>query len=251
VWGVLLATLGFGLIGFVDDLLIITRGKNLGLRAREKLLGQFIVAIAFAVWYYRADPTRAAWDAPLFTAPRLLLSVWYVFLMVGLSNAVNLTDGLDGLAAGVTLPSWVALGVIGAFSPVVTGLGAATDYGLVVFCAAFAGATIGYLWYNAHPAQVFMGDTGSLAIGGGLTAAAIALHQEWVLLVITGIPLIEMFSVILQVLSFKLTKKRIFKMSPLHHHFELCELPETRIVARFGIASALFALTALLIVFYR
>ena len=251
VWGVLLATLGFGLIGFIDDFLIITRGKNLGLRAREKLLGQFLVAVFFVAWYYRADPTRYAWDAPLFSAPRLLISAWYVLLMMGMSNAVNLTDGLDGLAAGVSLPVWLALGVMGAFAPVTLASGAVTDFGLVVFCAAFAGATLGYLWYNAHPAQVFMGDTGSLAIGGGMAAAAIALHQEWVLLVAAGVHLIEMASVMLQVASFKLTKKRIFKMSPLHHHFELCEWPETRIVARFGIASALFAITALLIVFYR
>lgn len=251
--GVVLATLGFGLIGFIDDLLIVSRGKNLGLRAREKLLGQFLVAAAFAVWYYNADPGRVPIDSPHFTVPRILLAVWHVLLLMGMSNAVNLTDGLDGLAAGVSLPVWLALAVLAAFIPAGAGMVASsgTDVGLLIFCAAFAGATVGYLWYNAHPAQVFMGDTGSLAIGGGMAAAAIALRQEWILLVAAAIHIVEMFSVMAQVASFKTTGKRIFKMSPLHHHFELCNQPETRIVARFTIASTLCALIALLIVFYR
>jgi phospho-N-acetylmuramoyl-pentapeptide-transferase len=252
-FGVVLATLGFGLIGFIDDLLIVVRGKNLGLRAREKLLGQFLVAVGFALWYYNADPARVPLDTPLITVPRVLLAAWHVLLMMGMSNAVNLTDGLDGLAAGVSLPVWIALGLMAAFVPAASGVAAAAgiDSGLVVFCAAFAGATVGYLWYNAHPAQVFMGDTGSLAIGGGMAAAAIAMRQEWVLLVAAAIHLVEMFSVMAQVASFKTTGKRIFKMSPLHHHFELCDQPEIRIVARFTIASTLCALLALLIVFYR
>lgn len=251
--GVALATIGFGLIGFIDDLLIVVRGKNLGLRAREKLLGQFLVAVAFAVWYYNADPGRVPLGTPAFTLPRVLLAVWHVLLLMGMSNAVNLTDGLDGLAAGVSLPVWIALALLAAFVPAAGGVVVASgaDVGLVVFCAAFAGATVGYLWYNAHPAQVFMGDTGSLAIGGGMAAAAIALRQEWILLVAAAIHLVEMFSVMAQVASFKTTGKRIFKMSPLHHHFELCDQPETRIVARFTIASTLCALLALLIVFYR
>ncbi|MGV3722241.1 MAG: phospho-N-acetylmuramoyl-pentapeptide-transferase [Actinomycetota bacterium] len=248
--GVALCTLGFGIIGFLDDFLIVRRGKNLGLRAREKLLGQFIVAIAFSAWYVFADPGRAPLDTPLVTVPRVLLAVFHVLLLVGMSNAVNLTDGLDGLAAGVTLPTWLVLGVLGALAPVV-GDGASVNTGLVVFCAAFAGATLGYLWYNAHPAQVFMGDTGSLAIGGGLTAAAIALRQEWILLIAAAVPLVEMFSVMLQVAYFKTTGKRIFKMSPLHHHFELCDWPETRIVVRFGIISALCGVVALVAAYYR
>src|SRR5262249_4050943 len=155
----------------------------------------------------------------------------------------NLTDGLDGLAAGVSLPVWVALALMGGLGGTASvwlggGIG---DGGLVIFCAAFAGATLGYLWYNAHPAQVFMGDTGSLAIGGGMAAAAIALHLEWILLLLALVHLAEAASVTLQVISFKTTGKRIFKMAPLHHHFELCEQPETRIVARFAIASAVCA----------
>ena len=245
---VVLCTLGFGLIGFLDDFLIIKRGKNLGLRAREKLAGQFIVAIAFAAWYFRADPSTSA--ISLLEWQRLVLAVFHVLLLVGMSNAVNLTDGLDGLAAGVSLPVWIALALVGALWTTAGSHAAGwSNYGLVAFCAAFAGATLGYLWYNAHPAQVFMGDTGSLAIGGGLAAAAIAFRQEWLVLLAGLVHVVEAGSVTLQVISFKTTGKRIFKMSPLHHHFELCGWPETRIVARFAITSTACALLALLIFF--
>jgi len=246
LWGVALATIAFGAVGFIDDLLIVRRGKNLGLRAREKLLGQFIIAIAFAGWWYTTHPGVPGGLPGL----RLLVAAYHVLLMVGLSNAVNLTDGLDGLAAGVSLPVWITLALLGAFwATSQTGLGAVGDAGVVVLCAAFAGATVGYLWYNAHPAQVFMGDTGSLAIGGGMAAAAIAMRVEWLVLVAALVHLVEAASVTIQVISFKTTGKRVFKMSPLHHHFELCEWPETRIVARFAIASALCGVAALLIVF--
>lgn len=250
LWAVLLATLGFGAVGFLDDFLIVKRGKNLGLRAREKLLGQFVVAIAFGVWNYLAH-LRPAFDGKPGWIP-VLLTVIHVFLMVGMSNAVNLTDGLDGLAAGVSLPVWVSLALMGAFWNLgqIPALGGVGDPGVVLFCAAFAGATLGYLWFNAHPAQVFMGDTGSLAIGGGMAAAAIVLRQEWLLLLAGLVHLVEAASVTLQVISFKTTGKRIFKMSPLHHHFELCEWPETRIVARFAIASALCSAAALALMFW-
>jgi phospho-N-acetylmuramoyl-pentapeptide-transferase len=128
-------------------------------------------------------------------------------------------------------------------------VGGVGDWGVVAFCAAMAGATVGYLWYNAHPAEVFMGDTGSLAIGGGMAAAAIAMRLEWIILVAALVHLVEAASVTIQVISFKTTGRRIFKMSPLHHHFELCEWPETRIVARFAIASVLCGVAALLLVF--
>jgi phospho-N-acetylmuramoyl-pentapeptide-transferase len=175
-----------------------------------------------------------------------------VLLLVGMSNAVNLTDGLDGLAAGVSLPVWITLGVLAMVGPLTTGhfLNTASDYGILATAAGFAGATLGYLWYNAHPAQVFMGDTGSLAIGGGLGAVAIALRVEWLLLLIAAVHLAEAASVTLQVISFKTTGKRIFKMSPLHHHFELCDWPETRIVARFAIVSTLCGVLALIIAFW-
>jgi phospho-N-acetylmuramoyl-pentapeptide-transferase len=250
---VLLATLAFGAVGFLDDYLIVKRGKNLGLRAREKLLGQFIVAIAFAVWNYLTQLRPAFVASPYESWAPMALSVFHVLLMVGMSNAVNLTDGLDGLAAGVSLPVWICLAALGALWRNGGGhlpFGGVDQPGVVILCAAFAGATVGYLWYNAHPAQVFMGDTGSLAIGGGMAAAAIALRQEWLLLLAGLVHLVEAASVTLQVISFKTTGKRIFKMSPLHHHFELCEWPETRIVARFAIASALCAGAALSLMFW-
>jgi phospho-N-acetylmuramoyl-pentapeptide-transferase len=246
VVAVVLCTLAFGAVGFLDDFLIIKRGKNLGLRAREKLLGQFIVAIAFVAWHFMSDRSIAPAAGDVLPAGRLLWAVFQVFLMVGMSNAVNLTDGLDGLAAGVSLPVWITLALLGGlWSLVPTKMMGVSDYPVVAFCAAFAGATVGYLWYNAHPAQVFMGDTGSLAIGGGMAAAGIALHQEWLLLLAAGVHLVEAASVTIQVISFKTTGKRVFKMSPLHHHFELCEWPETRIVARFAIASTICGLLAL------
>ena len=243
---VLLCTLSFGAIGFVDDLLIVRRGKNLGLRAREKLAGQFLVAILFSAWWYHIDPNPTVLFTTVTSPMRIAVAVYHVFLLVGLSNAVNLTDGLDGLAAGVTLPSWIALGVLGlSLGRFQNGV---TDLPVVGLCAAFAGASLGYLWYNAHPAQVFMGDTGSLAIGGGMAAAAIALRQEWVLLLVALIPIVEAGSVTIQVISFKTTGKRVFLMSPVHHHFEKAGWPETRVVARFVITSALCALLALAIV---
>jgi phospho-N-acetylmuramoyl-pentapeptide-transferase len=233
---VVFCTAAFGAIGFLDDFLIITRGRSLGLRAREKLAGQFIAAGAFTAWWHLLGGGGAG-HAPVIGG---LLAAYQVLLLVGMSNAVNLTDGLDGLAAGVSLPVWIALAVLG-------GMSATADPATVAFCAAAAGATLGYLWYNAHPAQVFMGDTGSLAIGGGMAAAAIVMRQEWILLVAALVHLVEAASVTLQVISFKTTGKRIFKMSPLHHHFELCEWPETRIVARFAIASAMCAVAAVVI----
>jgi phospho-N-acetylmuramoyl-pentapeptide-transferase len=250
---VLLTTLAFGGIGFLDDFLIVRRGKNLGLRAREKLAGQFAVAIAYSVWHWRF----AAPDAATLTGPTWLpavLAAYHVLLLVGMSNAVNLTDGLDGLAGGVSLPVWIFLALGGAFWTVGGGLlgGGVEDAGVVLFCAAFAGATLGYLWYNAHPALIFMGDTGSLAIGGGIAAAAIALRLDWLVLLAAAVHLAEAGSVTLQVVYFKATGgKRIFKMSPLHHHFELCEWPETRIVTRFVVASALSTGLALAVLFWR
>jgi phospho-N-acetylmuramoyl-pentapeptide-transferase len=251
-WAVVLCTLGFGAVGFLDDYLIIRRGKNLGLRAREKLLGQFIVAIAFAGWYLWAHPGQAVMTSGSLGVERYALAVYHVLLLVGMSNAVNLTDGLDGLAAGVSMPVWLTLGVLAMVGPLASGrfLNVASDYGMLAMAAAFAGATLGYLWYNAHPAQVFMGDTGSLAIGGGLGAVAIALRVEWLLLLVAAVHLAEAASVTIQVISFKTTGKRVFKMSPLHHHYELCGLPETRIVARFGIVSALCGVLALVIAFW-
>lgn len=240
---VTLVILAFALIGFLDDFLIIRRGKNLGLRAREKLALQFIAAIAFSGWWAMTEQSFLSPDVDRSVGPaRIALAAFHVLILVGLSNAVNLTDGLDGLAAGVSLPVWITLALLATFGPAVQQGG---DYGVAAACAAFAGATVGYLWYNAHPAQVFMGDTGSLAIGGGLAAAAILIRAEWLLLLAASVHLAEAASVTLQVISFKTTGKRIFRMSPLHHHFELEKVPETRIVARFSIVSAACGLLAL------
>lgn len=237
----ILTTLACAGIGLIDDLLIIIRGKNLGLKARQKLALQFVVAVAFVLWY----------DDPLskLTSPdsgRVAVTIlFHLWLIVALSNAVNLTDGLDGLAAGVAVPVWLVLAFIGAL---VTHPPYQGDLGVAAFCAAFAGACLGFLWFNAHPAAVFMGDTGSLGLGGGMAVAAILLHAEWVLLLATGVYLVEMVSVMMQVASFKTTRRRIFRMTPLHHHFELIGWAETKIVARFTLISvALGALSLLLV----
>jgi phospho-N-acetylmuramoyl-pentapeptide-transferase len=263
---VLSSTLCFGVIGFLDDLLIVLRGRNLGLRAREKLAGQFVVALAFAGWYYVSNQPSFVSGGPLGSWGRLLLAAYHVLLLVGMSNAVNLTDGLDGLAAGVSLPAWLILTLLGvlALGPaalVKNSLAAAAgSYGVVCFAAAFAGATLGYLWYNAHPAQVFMGDTGSLAIGGGMAATAIALRLEWALLLIGLVHIAEAASVTVQVIVFQYRKRRygleyakehrVFRRTPLHHHFEELGVPETRIVARFSLVSALCGILALVLAFW-
>jgi phospho-N-acetylmuramoyl-pentapeptide-transferase len=233
-------------IGFLDDLLIVLRGKNLGLKARQKLALQGIVAIVFALWVAGERSREGAGGIPLPTSYlSVLLVVFHVLLIVAISNAVNLTDGLDGLAAGLAVPLWLVLAVIGWVAPQITTARFGWDPGVEAFCAAFAGACLGYLWFNAHPASVFMGDTGSLALGGAMAGAAILLRAEWVLLPAGAVYLAEMFSVMLQVASFKTTGRRIFRMSPLHHHFELVGWPETKIVARFtllGVACAALTL---------
>lgn len=244
-------TAGYTGIGFLDDFLIVRRGKNLGLKARQKLLGQFAFAIAFVWWYHASAPPLPAF---LGAAPapwlRFAWQAFQVLLVVGMSNAVNLTDGLDGLAAGVSLPVWLALALLAdpRFYPANLADGAARgDFGAAALAAGFAGATLGYLWFNAHPAQVFMGDTGSLPIGAAMAAAAILLRQEWALLLAGMVHVIEAGSVTAQVISFKTTGRRIFRMSPLHHHFELAGWPETRVVTRFAVVSALCAAVALLL----
>jgi phospho-N-acetylmuramoyl-pentapeptide-transferase len=236
--GAAAVAVAFGSIGFLDDLLIVRRGRNLGLKARQKLASQSLFAIAFVICVHSwARPAEIGGTAGMIW----LWGAFQVLLIVGMSNAVNLTDGLDGLAAGVTLPIWIVLAILAIY--VVPG-----DHGVAALCAGLAGGTLGYLWFNSHPAQVFMGDTGSLALGGAMAAAAILIHQEWVLLLAAAIPVIEAGSVTAQVISFKTTGRRIFKMSPLHHHFELAGWPETRVVARFVIASVFFCALALWLV---
>lgn len=250
------ATVAFGLIGFIDDYLIIKRGRNLGLRAREKFAAQIVVGLCFATWVAMSDPAGLFPESRGIDGGKIALGAYHLLILVGMSNAVNLTDGLDGLAAGVTLPIWITLGALAALGTFASGLplwlaGGVSNHGVVIFCAAFAGATLGYLWYNAHPARVFMGDTGSLAIGGGMAAAAIVLHLEWLLLVFALVPIAEALSVMIQVASFKSTGRRVFKMSPVHHHFTQSGIPETRVVAQFSIVSSVCCVLALALVFWR
>jgi len=276
VWVALLGVVSFGAIGFWDDYTKVARKRNLGLTARQKLALQILAAMLIGVVLLAMNARgtySTSMNVPFFKnfKPDLLVHAWlksawtyplafvffYGFLivvLVGSSNAVNLTDGLDGLAIGLMI---IAAGAMTVLS-YVTGHADFAKYldlsrtpgasELTIFCAAMTGASLGFLWYNAHPAEIFMGDVGSLALGGGLGTVAILLKQEVLLLFIGGVYVIEALSVILQVGSFKLRGKRIFKMAPLHHHFEALGWQESKIITRFWIAGlimALFALTTL------
>lgn len=253
----LLVTAAFMGIGFLDDLLIVLRGKNLGLKARQKLALQIFFGLLFLFWFHGAarDLPGAAglgtvgggrfgpWEG---IGATLLWGLFHLLLIVGMSNAVNLTDGLDGLASGLAVPVWILLGLVAHLAPQMPGPRLGWDHGVAAACMAMAGACLGFLWFNSHPAAVFMGDTGSLALGGGMAAAAILLHAEIPLVLAGAVFLAEAASVALQVAWFKRTRRRIFRMAPLHHHFELAGWAETRIVARFRIVGVAFALLALL-----
>lgn len=256
VWQTIFVFTGFGLIGFWDDLSKLAHHKNKGISARTKFASQIVVA-ACAAWLLWFDPAYTSeLHIPFFKDFVINLGWFYlpfgVFIMVAASNAVNLTDGLDGLAIG---PSIVAALVFAIFV-YITGNAKVSSYLLVpyipgvgevtVFCAALVGAGLGFLWFNAYPAQIFMGDTGSLAIGGTLGYLALLCKQELVLGVVGAIFVAETLSVILQVSYFRWTGgKRIFRMAPLHHHFELKGVPESKIIIRFWILSILLGLVAL------
>jgi phospho-N-acetylmuramoyl-pentapeptide-transferase len=258
VWVVTITTLLFGGIGFLDDILKVRRGKNLGLRAWQKLGLQVLVGLAAAAAIRLVAgqmPYAGELVAPFFKNIHLDLGLLYIpfvaLVLVGSSNAVNLTDGLDGLAIGSVL---IAFGTYTIFTylagnvrlakylqiPSVPGSGEVT-----VFCAAMVGACLAFLWFNCHPAQVFMGDVGSLALGAAIGCTATIAKQELVLVVVGGLFVAEALSVILQVASFKTRGKRIFRMSPLHHHFELYGWAETQVVVRFWIIAGVFALMGL------
>ncbi len=277
VWLALLGLLGFGAIGFVDDYAKIARKRNLGLTVRRKFWAQVLVAMLIGFFLlllhakqaystainfpffkqYKPDLlieslTRNFWTYPL---AFVLFYLFIVIVMVGSSNAVNLTDGLDGLAIGLMI---IASGAMTALTYVSSNadLSSYLDLArlprsqeLTIFCAAMVGASLGFLWYNCHPAQVFMGDIGSLALGGGLGIVAVLIKQEILLFFIGGVYVIEALSVILQVGSYKLRHgKRIFKMAPIHHHFEALGWTESTVIVRFwiaGLVMALFALTTL------
>jgi phospho-N-acetylmuramoyl-pentapeptide-transferase len=263
VWIAVVTTLLFGAIGFADDYLKIKRRHNLGLKARQKLVLQFMVALVFglALNYLTTYNTRLS--LPFFKSfnPEIW---WPIYLLafapvvvVGFSNAVNLTDGLDGLAISVTMVTSAALTgftYVSGHSRFADYLGLEHNPGiheLTVFCAALTGASLGFLWFNAPPAEVFMGDVGALGIGGAIGAIAVMIKQEFLLVMIGGVFVIEALSVILQVASFKIFHRRIFKMTPIHHHFELMYPPEIsrrmepKLVFRFLIIAILFALLSL------
>jgi phospho-N-acetylmuramoyl-pentapeptide-transferase len=257
IWLVLLVLLGFGAIGWVDDYRKVVEKNPRGLPARWKYFWQSLIGIFVAiVLYITADtPEQTALLFPFFKQFYLPLGVFFILLtylvLVGSSNAVNLTDGLDGLAIVPTILVSSALGVFAYASghlyfseylhiPYVAGSGE-----LLVICASIAGAGLGFLWYNTYPAQVFMGDVGSLALGGVLGVIAVIVRQELVLAVMGGIFVLETVSVMLQVASFKLTGKRIFRMAPIHHHFELKGWPEPKVIVRFWIITVVLVLIGL------
>ena len=275
VWITVFSTLAYGAIGFADDYIKVVQRRSLGLTARAKLLWQGLAGLLIAVALVAMDQfklfnTRLSvpfikslrpyllWHAWPSTVPHLALLafvpfvIWVVLWLVGTSNAVNLTDGLDGLAIGCTIIAAGALAVL----TYVSGHVVFADYlelqrmpmvgELTVFCGSMVGASIGFLWYNAHPAEIFMGDVGSLALGGAIGTVAVIIRQELLLPFIGGIFILEAVSVMLQVGSYKLRNgKRIFKMAPLHHHFEQCGWQESKIIARFWIGALVFALFAL------
>ncbi len=260
VWIIMLSTLAFGAIGFVDDYLKVVRKQSLGLRAGQKLAAQFAVGCAVGLtvyWLAELHPdqysTRIVFPFFKQLVPDLgwLYVVFAVLLLSLSSNAVNLTDGLDGLAIGATLVAAIAFTGLAyvsshfVFSEYLDLLHRPGAGEIAVFCGAMAGASMGFLWWNCYPAQVFMGDVGSLSLGGALGTVAILIKQELLLFLVGGLFMVEAFSVMLQVASFRLTGKRIFRMSPLHHHFELVGWKEPQIVIRFWIVAVIFALFSL------
>ena len=273
VWLVILATLAFGLVGFLEDYYKVSSRQNRGLSGRSKLYLQILISflVGVALLLLTAQGSYSTHlSVPFFKqfTPDLLIhslmdnAYWYplafgffflfvVLVIVGASNAVNLTDGLDGLAVGCTVVAAGALTVL----TYITGHAVFARYlelqyipqvaEVSVYCGAMVGACLGFLWYNAHPAEIFMGDVGSLALGGGIGTVAVVIKQEILLLSIGGVFVAEAISVILQVASFKLRGKRIFRMAPLHHHFEMKGWSESRIIIRFWIAALVLALFSL------
>ena len=257
VWIVLGVTLAFGLIGFYDDYLKVTKQTHSGVAGRLRLAVEAVVAILACYAFARLGraPFATSLTFPFFKELIIDLGGLFVlfgaFIVVGAGNAVNLTDGLDGLAIG---PVMIAAGCFGVFSYVV-GNAFLTDYlqlhyvagagELAILCGAVIGAGLGFLWFNAPPASIFMGDTGSLALGGLIGAVAVATKHEIVLAIVGGLFVLEAISVIVQVVSFRLTGKRVFKMAPIHHHFELKGWAEPKVIVRFWIISFMLALVAL------
>jgi phospho-N-acetylmuramoyl-pentapeptide-transferase len=255
-WIMLIAILGFGLLGFVDDMLKISRRNSQGLSAKVKFVGQIVIAATIAViLYINKTPYTTLLYVPMFKEAVLDMSiVWIPFavlLQVGFSNAVNLTDGLDGLATGLVIMAGIAFAALCYLSgradfaaylqiPYLAGAGE-----LSVLCFAYVGASIGFLWYNSHPAEIMMGDTGSLSLGGVLGVLSLLVKKEILLLIIGGVFVIEAASVMIQVGYYKMTRRRVLLMSPLHHHFEMKGWSEIKVVVRFWILGGLFLILGL------
>jgi len=257
VWTVLLVTMAFGVIGWIDDYLKISRKNSRGLVARWKYLLQSIVGLTAVLFLYTTAtvPAETALIVPFFKQIAIPMGIWYVvlgyFVIVGTSNAVNLTDGLDGLAILPTVMVGAALGLIAylvghaEFSQYLQ-IPFIPDAGeLSIFCGALIGSGLGFLWFNTYPAQVFMGDVGALALGAALGIVAIIVRHEIVLFIMGGLFVLEAVSVILQVTSYRLTGRRIFRMAPIHHHFELKGWPEPRVIVRFWIITLVLVLVGL------
>ncbi len=255
VWIVVGVTVGCGLLGFADDYTKAVRKQPAGIRARTKLLWQIAIACVATIVLFRLPGFDAQISLPLVKDFHPSIGWLYVpfavVFIVGFSNAVNLTDGLDGLAIG---PTMITAGVIGLFAYVV-GNSVIASYlelkyvpgvgSLAIICTALIGAGLGFLWFNTYPASLIMGDTGALALGGALSTVAVIIRQEVVLAVAGGIFLVEMFSVIVQVASYKLRRRRVFRMAPIHHHYELRGWPEPQIIVRFWIVSVILGLVAI------
>jgi phospho-N-acetylmuramoyl-pentapeptide-transferase len=258
IWVALLATLGFGVIGFVDDYLKIFRNQGKGLRAYQKLIGQSVVGlgVAFFMFFDPINPEASGRLAvPFFKGVFPYLSWGYLpfvlLVVAGTSNAVNLTDGLDGLAIGpfmiaalaFVIFSYLAGNVVFAGYLQITHVRGAGE--LAIFCGAMLWASLGFLWFNAYPAQIFMGDVGALALGGALGTVAVIARQEFALLIAGGLFVLEAVSVLLQVASYRLTGRRIFRMAPIHHHFEMKGWEEPKVMVRFLIVAIILALLSL------
>lgn len=255
-WVLLLTVVGFGLIGFVDDYLKISRKSSDGLHSRFKFFGQILIALAVVLLlYYNRNEHTTLLYMPFLKNPVVDMSFLYipfgVFTIVAFSNAVNLTDGLDGLATGLFIIAIIAFTLIA----YLTGHAVFADYlqipflkgssELVIICLALLGACVGFLWFNCHPSEIFMGDTGSLSLGAVLGVLALVLKKEILTVIIGGVFVMETVSVIIQVAYFKRTGKRVFKMAPLHHHFELIGWAEGKVVTRLWIVGGMFAIIAL------
>ncbi len=241
----LICIFGFGLIGFIDDFIIIKKKRSLGLKAWQKIVMQFALALYIAHYQYTASASAPQLMVP-FTDISINLGPLYVpimvFVIVGTVNAVNLTDGLDGLASGITL-------IVSTFFMLLASYSGIANTEVAVLAAATIGACLGFLGFNAYPARIFMGDTGSMALGGAVVAFAILTNSVLLIPLVGGIYFAEAISVLLQVGSFKLRGKRIFKMAPIHHHFEQCGWPETKVVFTFWIITVILAWIGIIAIF--